>query len=151
MNMAQYKAIVEIAVGNEEEAYEFYKNAAQKTKDSSLISIFNELAKEELKHKALLQGYLNDDFNGMVFKEGPDYKIAESLPLPELTSDMKFTDAIVLAMKKEQQAMDMYKSFADASVDQNQKDMFIELAKMEQGHKTRLEDIYNDTAFVEAW
>ena len=151
MNMAQYKAIVEIAVGNEEEAYAFYKSAAQKTKDPSLISIFKELAEEELKHKALLQGYLNDDFNGMVFKEGPDYKITESLPLPELTSDMKFTDAIVLAMKKEQQAMDMYKSFADASADQKQKDMFLELAKMEQGHKTRLEDIYNDIAFVEAW
>lgn len=151
MNMTKFKAIFEIAIGNEEEAYDFYKSAASKTKDKSLISLFNELSKEELKHKALLQGYV-DDFGSITFKkDAADYKISESLPLPKMTTEMKFTDAIVLAMKKEQQAMEMYQKFAEASADQNQKKVFMELSKMEQAHKTRLEGIYNDTAFVEAW
>jgi bifunctional DNase/RNase len=35
----------------------------------------------------------------------PDYKVAESVELPEITIDMKPADAIALAMKKEQQAV----------------------------------------------
>jgi rubrerythrin len=64
---------------------------------------------------------------------------------------MKFVDAIVLAMKKEEEAMIMYRRFADASSNPEQKEMFLQLARMEQGHKARLETIYTDTAFVEAW
>jgi rubrerythrin len=150
MSETKLKATLEMAIGNENEAYEFYKSAASKTKNPSLISIFNELAAEELKHKSLLKGYLKD-LKSLSFKDTADYKISESLPLAKLTADMKYTDAIVLAMKKEEEAMNMYKNLADASADRTQKETFLELSKMEKGHKTRLEDIYNDTAFAEVW
>ncbi|MDA3838685.1 MAG: ferritin family protein [Candidatus Delongbacteria bacterium] len=151
MNNSEYKAIITIAVGNEVEAHEFYKGVADKATDASLKSIFNELAEDELKHKQLLEGYLNNDLKEMTFNETKDYKITESLPLPELSMDMKYTDAIVLAMKKEKDAVEMYNKFADASVNEEQKNIFLELSKMEKGHKAKLEDIYNDTAFVEVW
>lgn len=150
MSAAKFKAILEIAAGNEEEAYEFYKLASSKTKDPSLKALFKELSEEELKHKALLKGYL-ESMKDLKFNDTPDYKISESLPLPKQASEMKYTDAIVLAMKKEEDAMKMYKAFADASAEETQKKTFMELSKMEKGHKKRLEDMYNDTAFVEVW
>ena len=151
MNATKFTEILELAVKNEEEAFEFYRKASQKITDPSLKALFKELADEESGHKSLLLGYLNDSMRTMKFKDSEDYKISETLPLPKLTAEMKYTDAIVLAMKKEEDAMNMYKNFAEASAEKAQKDTFMELSKMEKNHKKRLEDIYTDTAFVEAW
>jgi rubrerythrin len=71
--------------------------------------------------------------------------------LPKLSVEMKYAEAIALAMKKEQEAMEMYDNFARASKDRDQQNIFLELAKMEKSHKTRLEELYNSVAFAEVW
>jgi rubrerythrin len=147
-----YKGILKMAINNEVEAYEFYKQAETKSKDGNLKSIFAELAGEEMKHKKTLEGFLKNEALELNFNvTSPDYKIAESLDLPKLTSDMSFSDGVALAIKKEQEARDMYQQFADASSDQAQKNTFFELAKMELGHKVKLEELYNNTAYNEVW
>jgi len=151
MNTADYKRILQTAIGNEIEAYEFYTSAAGKSSDANLKSIFAELAEEEMKHKVLLESYLNNEKAQMNFHNTPDYKIAESVKLPKLTANMSFADGVALAMKKEEEAMVMYQQFADASVDTNQKNAFLQLAKMEQGHKIKLEGLYTNTAYTEVW
>lgn len=151
MNASKFTEILELAVKNEEEAFEFYRKASKKITDPSLKSLFEELADEESGHKSLLLGYIDDSMKTLKFKDSADYKISETLPLPKLSAEMKYTDAIVLAMKKEEEAMDMYNQFAEASTEKAQRDTFLELSKMEKNHKKRLEDIYTDTAFVEAW
>ena len=47
--------------------------------------------------------------------------------------------------------MQMYTQLANTSTDAEQKNIFIELASMERGHKSRLEDIYTNMAFPEVW
>ena len=150
--MKNYKEILKMAVGNEVEAYEFYRDAAAKMKDPAMKKTFMELADEESGHKVLLEGYLNNEMKDMKFSEEKDYKVAETVEAPQtLSTDMAFKDAIALAMKKEQEAMEMYQQFADASEGAKQKETFLELAKMEKGHKVRLEGIYTDIAFIEVW
>jgi rubrerythrin len=150
--MKNYKEILKMAVGNEVEAYEFYRDAAAKMKDPAMKKTFQELADEESGHKVLLEGYLSNEMKDMKFSEEKDYKVAETVEAPQaLSTDMAFKDAIALAMKKEQEAMEMYRLFADASEEAKQKETFLELAKMEKGHKVRLEGIYTDIAFIEAW
>ena len=150
--MKNYKEILKMAVGNEVEAYEFYRDAAAKMKDPAMKKTFMELADEESGHKVLLEGYLSNEMKDMKFSEEKDYKVAETVEAPQaLSTDMAFKDAIALAMKKEQEAMEMYQQFADASEGAKQKETFLELAKMEKGHKVRLEGIYTDIAFIEAW
>jgi len=151
MNAAEYNKTVSMAVLNEVEAYEFYSIAAQKSKNANLKSIFTELAAEELKHKNLLELYLKEGAKEMKFSESADYKVAETVELPKLTPEMSFVDGIALAMKKEQEAMEMYNNFAVASTDSAQKETFLQLAKMEQGHKAKLEALYTDTAYSEVW
>lgn len=150
--MKNYKEILKMAVGNEVEAYEFYRDAAAKMKDPAMKKTFMELADEESGHKVLLEGYLSNEMKDMKFSDEKDYKVAETVEAPQtLSTDMAFKDAIALAMKKEQEAMEMYQQFADASEGAKQKETFLELAKMEKGHKVRLEDIYTNIAFVEIW
>ncbi|MDD3391298.1 MAG: ferritin family protein [Eubacteriales bacterium] len=149
--MVNYKDILKMAVQNEIEAYGFYKDAACKIKDPALKDTFEELSGEEQKHKLLLEGYLANYGQQMKFKPEADYKVAESVEAQPLTTDMAFKDAIAIAMKKEQEAMDMYRRFAEDSETAEQKHTFMELAKMEQGHKVRLEEIYVNAAFVEVW
>lgn len=151
MTTNEYKNILKIAIANEVEAYEFYLNAANKSKNANLKATFTELAEEEKKHKITLEAFLNNETKQMQFKEIADYKISESIELPKLTSDMSFADGLALAMKKEEEAMKMYEEFANASDNESQKELFMQLAIMEKGHKTRLEDIYSSTAYTEVW
>ena len=51
---------------------------------------------------------------------------------------MKPLDGIVVSIKKELEAMQMYTQLANLSTDTEQKLLFSELANMESGHKARL-------------
>lgn len=149
---SDYKKILEMAIGNEVEAYEFYQQAAAKSKSENLKAIFSELAGEEMKHKKTLEGFLQNEALKLNFHvSNPDYKVAETLELPKLTPEMSFAEGVALAIKKEQEAMEMYQKFADASTDVSQKKIFKELANMELGHKVKLEEVYVSTAYVEVW
>jgi len=149
MKTDEYKKIIKFAA-NEIEAYDFYKGVSEKVKDASLKKIFAELAEEEAGHRKLLEG-LASGKGQMHFDESKDYKVAESINKPKLSMSMKPADAIALAVKNEQEAMEMYKEMASCSTDAGQKKMFQSLANMEQGHKVKLEDTFTNMAFPEAW
>jgi len=151
MKINDYKKIISNAINAEIEAFTFYSSVSNKSKDKSIKNLFKDLADEETKHKLILEGFLKRDLGKMHFSESKDYKIGDTLPTPELTIDLKPVDGIVIAIKKELEAMQMYTQLADASIDQEQKKVFLELASMERGHKSKLEDIYTNMAFPEIW
>jgi rubrerythrin len=78
-----------------------------------------------------------------------DYKVGDALPSPKLTTDLKPLDGLVLAIRKELEAMQMYTQLAHAAADVETQLLFSQLANMERGHKARLEDIYTNMAFPE--
>lgn len=151
MKPEDFRKIISTATDREVESYSFYKGISEKVKDSALKSIFKELADEETKHRNLLQGYLNKDFKSLHFDAKKDYNLAKSLESPKLTSDLKPLEGIVIAIRKELEAMQMYTPLASLSTDEEQKMVFNQLANMERNHKARLEDIYTNMAFPEAW
>ncbi|SHK38933.1 Rubrerythrin [Anaerobranca californiensis DSM 14826] len=151
METRSYKEIFAMAVENEVEAYEFYKDAAGKVKDENLKYIFDFLAKEELNHKALLQGFIKDESKELVFEDFPVYDVVQQKEEKKLSTEMKFVDAIALAISKEEEAMELYQGFADRSKDPEQAKIFTELVKMEKSHKAKLEEIYVNASAVEAW
>jgi rubrerythrin len=87
----------------------------------------------------------------MHFEAKKDYKVVNALPSPTLTPDLKPIDGIVVSIKKELEAMQMYTQLANLSTDTEQKFLFNQLANMESGHKARLEDLYTNMAFPEVW
>ena len=150
MNAAEYKKIIKFAVANEIEAYEFYKGVSDKTKDAGLKTVFADLAEEEARHRQFLEGLASGNIQ-VYFDESKDYKVAESMEKPKLSLNMKPADAIALAVKNEQEAMEMYTEMALCSTDAEQKGMFRSLANMEKAHKIKLEDTFTNMAFPEVW
>jgi rubrerythrin len=151
MKPEDYTKVITNAIAKEVEAYTFYRSVSEKVKDPAMKKMFNELAGEETKHREFLQGLLARGPTALKFDAAKDYKVGDSLPEAPLTPDMKPVDGLAVAIKRELGAMQMYTGLAQASKDPEQKKMFTELATMERGHKARLEDIYTNMAFPEAW
>jgi rubrerythrin len=148
----QLKDIINFAVEKEIEAYEFYQDATKKiASDANLKKTFKDLAVEELKHKKFLQDFLEGNVYEFHLADVADYHVSEATEIPKLSTEMKFADAIALAMKKEEEAMHMYANLAAASANEKQKELFAELSKMEEMHKVRLEGIYVNASFGEVW
>ncbi|MDF2572984.1 MAG: Rubrerythrin [Sporomusa sp.] len=151
MTQEEYKAILKMAIVNEVDAYEFYKEVSEKATDIVIQKMFSQLAAEEKGHQKLIESFLSGDFSTMQFHESADYKISETVEKPKLSVNMKPADAIALAMKNEEEAMNMYTEFANASADQAQKKIFQDLSAMEKSHKIKLEEYYVNIAFAEVW
>ncbi len=152
MDKMELQRLFSIAIKREIEAYEFYKNVAQRVKNDDVRNVFLELAEQELGHKELLEKYQYDPTLEMKFESPPiDYKVAEATELPKLSMDMKPADAIALAMKKEQQAVEFYRALADGTKDAGLKKAFTSLSEMELGHKARLENVFVEIGYPEVF
>ncbi len=151
MNQEEFKQIISKAINNEIEAHTYYTSVAEKASDKSIKDLFLDLAGEESKHKITLEGFMKKAPEKFHFADSKDYKVTDNVNTPPFSADMKPVDGIVLAIKKELEAMQMYTQLANVSSDEGQKNTFRELASMERGHKSRLEDIYTNMAFPEVW
>jgi len=151
MDTEEYRSIISNAIDREIEAYTFYRTVREKVTDENLKNLFNELAGEESQHRKTLEGFLLKEPTKLGFNTKRDYKVAQTLESPPLSADLKPLDGLVIAIRKELDAMQMYTQLASLSVDPEQMELFESLAAMERGHKARLEDIYTNMAFPEAW
>jgi len=134
------------AVMREEESHQFYKDLAEKTADPFLQPLFREFAKEELKHKqALLEmdtATLGKMFEKIVEKQ-KDLGIAKTLENVSPDPDMAFEDALILAMKREDKAFELYSLLAEISEDDDLSILFLGLAREEEQHRAKIEETYN--------
>ena len=151
MTPEEYRKIISNAIAKEVESYVFYRSVFEKVKDAGLKSTFKELAGEEVKHREFLEGLLVKPLKELHFDESRDYKVSKTIERPTVTIDMKPLDGLKLAIKKEEDAMELYKGLSGASQDAGMKKMFDSLMKMETSHKARLEDIFTNQAFPEVW
>jgi rubrerythrin len=151
MDIEEARKIIMSAIDDEVEAYTYYKNVEGKVTDPALKKLFGDLASEETQHREMLETFLTKDPSEFRWNPSRDYKIADTLEMPKLTEDLTPKDGIVIAIKKEQLAMDMYNELATLSPDAEQERLFTQLANMEESHKARLEDLYTEVAFPEVW
>ncbi|MDD4802899.1 MAG: ferritin family protein [Syntrophomonas sp.] len=151
MDKKDFENIMDMAIAAEIEAYEFYRDVAAKISDAGMKKLFQEFADEEQGHKKALENIKAKEIQNFSFTSGPNYKISEMVELPKLSIDMKPADAIALAMKKEEESMNTYSYLASVTDDPDKKNLFAGLAKMEEGHKVRMEGLYTDTAYPEVW
>lgn len=151
MNRGQLRQIIQQAIEEEIESYEFYEAASKKVEEESIKKLFDDLAKEELDHKKFLEDFLDSKVQTMELKEVDDYKVAETIDRPRLTTEMDFIDGLKLAIKREEEAMEMYRGLASACEDVQTRDIFLGLSRMEALHKTRLEDIFVTVGYREVW
>ncbi len=151
MILSEYKEIIKFAMQNEIEAQKFYKEAAAKMDNPQLKEMFIEFAAEEEQHRKILNQIYTSNRIEDYFDAGHDYHVSEEIDAPQLSTDMKPADAIALAMKKEEEAMGQYTQMAESCLEPEKKQVFLDLAAMEQGHKQKMENAFVDIGYPEVW
>ncbi len=151
MDMAQMDVLFQRAIRSEQEAHRFYAGVIERVDNPTVKDIFRRLAEQEKGHEELLWKMKGDPTLTHKMTAPPDYKVAESVELPELSFDMKPADAIALAMKKEQEAVEFYTGMAQLFDDPEMVSVYQNLANMELGHKHQLEKAFVDIGYPEVW
>jgi rubrerythrin len=152
MDSNEIDKLFAVATKREVEAKDFYEAVAKKMTDTAVREIFAQLSRDEMGHYEMLEKYRHDPTMVMKFSApSTDWKVAESEALPALNVKMKPKDAIALAMKKEQQAVEFYRGLAQRASDAGLKSVMENLANMELSHKRRLETIFVDIGYPEAF
>jgi len=152
MKKTEFDRILDIGIKRETEAHEFYQEVVEKIEDRALKQIFQDLADQELGHKNMLENFKNNpDVQVKMSTPAVDFGLAETIALPELSTEMSPAEAFALAMKKEQQAVEFYRYLASYTNDEEIKKLILEMANMELNHKQMLENAYTDVAYVEAF
>lgn len=151
MKRTEYEKIIKSAVKNEIEAFQFYRDVSERVIDPYLKSMFEDFAREEKLHREILQRILDGGKIGQYFTEVRDYKVSETVEKPLLSTVMKPADALALAMKNEEEAMQLYQDLARECIDPEKKRVFNDLAAMERDHKFKMENAFVDIGYPEVW
>jgi rubrerythrin len=130
--------ILEIAISREVEAYHFFLALASRVKSDAMRTIFEDLAKEELEHKAKLE------LEVMKMGRTVDVKLKPGRPVSEyiisdtdLPLDMDYKDMLLLGMEKEEASFRMYISLLPSVHDDESRELLLALAEEEVKHKLR--------------
>lgn len=143
--------LLAMAIRRERDAAEFYRQVETRVEHPAAKAVFAKLAQDEGEHERFLQKCTADPAILVHLEPGPDFQVTATTELPALTVDMQPVDAITLAMKKEQQAVDLYGMLAARAADAKLKSIFEGLAKMELGHKNRLETVFVGIGYPEVF
>ena len=146
--MKDAESIIERAIRNEQEAFDFYKALARTVRDPEVKDTLEFLAREEQGHKTYLEKYRAD---GFIAEAGPtiDYKVAEHLTKPDIQKDINSQEVYLIAANREINAHHFYLGLAGLHPAGAVKEMLLRMADEELKHKEKMEYLYANTAFVQ--
>ena len=152
MDAETYKEAIQDAISSEIEAKEFYLKISERIRDDYLKKLFLSFSKEEANHEKILSALLEKgEIKTTTFDGSRDFKVSETIALPEVSAEMNLRDAVGLAMKNEEIAMQKYESLAANCYDPELQAVFNNLANMERDHKFKMEQSFVKVAYPEVW
>lgn len=144
MEFESVDKILDFAIQKEEEAAAFYTRLAEKLEPKGMKSVFLDFAREEQGHKARLQAIKKGKMMLSAEEKILDLKIGDSLVEIDLSADLGYQQALILAMKAEKAAYKMYNDLASTVDDPQLKEILLGLAQEEAKHKLRFEVEYDE-------
>ncbi len=136
--------VVSFAIQKEEKAMDFYRQCAQRTKNKGLKEFFNELMKEEERHRDLLRALDPASLSGVKLQKVEDLHISDYLQDMKFSDDLTYQEALTLAMKSEEKAYAFYVAWQNRCMHEKTGKLFEMLAHEELKHKRNLEARYDD-------
>ncbi len=136
--------ILQFAISREVEANKFYLALADRVKDEQIRKVFEDLAEEELEHKAKLE--LEVMKTGKVLSADEKINIPEHeyiLSDGETALDMDYRDVLMLGMEKEEAAFRTYVNLIPHVDNGESREVLLALAEEEVKHKIRFETEYD--------
>jgi rubrerythrin len=148
--MDEMEAIVKNAVAQEDLSHEFYKRMAALVSHQETKDTFEYLAREELEHKEFLLSCLTPQ--GCKLQGRPqDVHLAEVTEAPPFREDYSPKEALIIAMKREEQSFKFYQALAGLQPPGEIKAFLEKMAQVELAHKEKMEYLYDNAAFPEVW
>jgi rubrerythrin len=143
-------AILDRAVANEEAAAAFYRQAAESVSDPRTKEALEGLMRDEVEHKQLIEEFKT---GARPLPEGVTSagSLVEAFGTPDFSTDLSPADAFLLAARKEKLAVEFYESWAKLYPAGEERDLLLGLAEIERRHKARVEAMFSNAAFPEAW
>ena len=146
-----------IALKKEEDSFAFYKNAEKTVIFKPLKTLFRDLAKQEVQHKNILVKEMKKIEGGSkkvqsMTKSGgkvQDYGLSKYLLPQSVKPTMGYQDALIVAMKREEQACELFDYLKNLTTDKNLKKTFDTLYKWEVEHLKMLEEKYDEDILTE--
>lgn len=143
-----FEKLVSLAIQREEEAYDFYMKAAEDSELKASAKLLKDLAGQEVIHKQKLEEALNegvcDTFTCSSVEEVEKLDLDQYLVDIPLLSSSAPQDVLIVAIKKEAAANSFYKALSELTGNASHRSVFETLAKEEETHKTRLQNMYDD-------
>ncbi len=138
--------ILDFAINQEQAAADFYTKLSSNIKHDSMRDVLVGFAEEELRHKKKLVSIKERGAAALVNRQTvPDLKVADYLVDVEPSEDMSYEDALVVAMKMEKKAFQLYTDMASMAEDDSIRQSLLALANEEAKHKLHFEIQYDDS------
>ena len=134
-----YKRVIEFAIGQEVKAHRLYMDLSKKMLLPGICELCEELAKEELEHKAKLEKESIKRCELVSPVNLSKYRILYS----DVNIFKNRIEMFAFEIKKEQASVQLYQDLAAIVRNEDARQMFQWLAQEESGHKRRFGDEYN--------
>jgi len=148
MEFENLAAILDFAIQKELEAAEFYTNISKEEAFSGAGEMFEEFAREERKHQRMLEDFktrgLSASMEDYKFKWITDIKRSNYVVDLEYRRGMGYNEILLLAMKREEKALQLYNDFLKKADSEESRTLFKVLCQEEAKHKLALETLYDD-------
>lgn len=136
--------ILRFAINSEQESVDFNTRLSVQSNNQEMKAIFRQYAREEMGHKARLASIRETGLLVISREKIQDLKMADYLVDVFPNADMKYDEALILAIKKEKAAFQLYLDLAEKAADDSVKEIFLTLANEESKHKLRFETEYDE-------
>lgn len=140
--------ILDYAIDQEQQAADFYASLAARAEKAGMKKMLLEFAEEEKRHKERLLAVKTGERKLTPEKEILDLRISDYLIEVDAGDNISFQDALIVAMKRERAAFELYSDMAEKVTDNNLKQVFVGLAKEESKHKLFFETEYEERVLM---
>lgn len=143
------RAVLDMAAAKEAEAHLFYTQTGAAAEDPGAKALLAELAREEQGHQVRLETLDLTGLDPLPEDTTQSLRISEFLVGRPIKPDASIQDAMIYAMKREEQSEAFFADMADALPPGSLKQLFTVLRQEETQHKARLEALYDDVILGE--
>lgn len=151
--MKSFDEVIQYAIRHEEEEAAFYRGLAARAESKDLANVLLKRAEEEDDHKRHLEKIMAQHHlpDGKKRYPDPDLKLSDYLveASPSTDGAIDYQDALIAAVKRENQAQALYQKMADVAEDASLREAFQFLAEQEGKHKNQLQQEYDENILEE--
>lgn len=141
--------ILDYAIDQEQQAADFYASLAGRAEKAGMKEVLLNFAAEEQRHKERLLAVKSGEHELTPEQEVLDLKISDYLVEVDATDDISYQDALIVAMKRERAAYELYRDMAEKIPESNLREVFVGLAQEEARHKLFFESEYDERVLID--